>query len=74
MKGYRNNVEATEAAITEDAWFKSGDLAKLDEKGAVTIVDRLKELIKVFTIIYYTISTSTKNPFTLHYHTLSLCK
>lgn len=47
MKGYRNNPEATRAAITEDGWFKSGDLAKVDEHGAVTIVDRLKELIKV---------------------------
>ncbi|KAF9424224.1 hypothetical protein HW555_000617 [Spodoptera exigua] len=47
MKGYRNNPEATKAVITEDGWFKTGDLASLDENGAVTISDRLKELIKV---------------------------
>ncbi|XP_075977145.1 uncharacterized protein LOC142977255 [Anticarsia gemmatalis] len=47
MKGYRNNLEATKNSITEDGWFKTGDLAFLDEDGAVTIADRLKELIKV---------------------------
>ncbi|CAH1636755.1 unnamed protein product [Spodoptera littoralis] len=47
MKGYRNNPEATKAVITEDGWFKTGDLGSLDENGAVTISDRLKELIKV---------------------------
>uniref|UniRef100_A0A2H1WC02 Luciferin 4-monooxygenase n=1 Tax=Spodoptera frugiperda TaxID=7108 RepID=A0A2H1WC02_SPOFR len=47
MKGYRNNPEATKAVITEDGWFKTGDLASLDENGIVTINDRLKELIKV---------------------------
>ncbi|XP_059062867.1 uncharacterized protein LOC131855599 isoform X1 [Achroia grisella] len=47
MKGYRNNVEATKNAITEDGWFKTGDIASIDEEGAVTITDRVKELIKV---------------------------
>ncbi|KAL4715813.1 hypothetical protein ACJJTC_006392 [Scirpophaga incertulas] len=47
MKGYRNNIEATNNAITKDGWFKSGDLASIDENGYVTIADRLKELIKV---------------------------
>lgn len=47
MKGYRNNLEATRNAIDQDGWFRSGDLASLDQNGAVTISDRLKELIKV---------------------------
>ncbi|KAJ8720367.1 hypothetical protein PYW07_012410 [Mythimna separata] len=47
MKGYRNNPEATRAAISEDGWFRTGDLANIDENGIVTICDRLKELIKV---------------------------
>lgn len=47
MKGYRNNLEATRNAIDQDGWFRSGDLASLDQNGAVIISDRLKELIKV---------------------------
>lgn len=47
MKGYRNNPEATKAAITEDGWFKTGDLVTISEDGVVTVADRLKELIKV---------------------------
>ncbi|CAH2983005.1 unnamed protein product [Chilo suppressalis] len=47
MKGYRDNYEATKNSITEDGWFKSGDLASIDEDGSLKIADRLKELIKV---------------------------
>ncbi|CAG9788302.1 unnamed protein product [Diatraea saccharalis] len=47
MRGYKDNPEATKNCITEDGWFKSGDLASLDNDGSLTIADRLKELIKV---------------------------
>ncbi|VVC96532.1 unnamed protein product [Leptidea sinapis] len=46
MKGYRDNPEANRNAFV-DGWFRSGDLASINEEGAVTIADRLKELIKV---------------------------
>jgi long-chain acyl-CoA synthetase len=45
MKGYWRNPEATRAAIDEAGWFRSGDLARVDEDGAYFIVDRKKELI-----------------------------
>ena len=46
MKGYLNNPEATAATIDRDGWLHSGDIATIDEDGFVSIVDRLKELIK----------------------------
>jgi non-ribosomal peptide synthetase component E (peptide arylation enzyme) len=45
-RGYLNNVKATENAITQDGWFKTGDIVHRDKDGFYTIVDRLKELIK----------------------------
>ena len=46
MKGYLNNPQATAHAIGDDGWFRSGDVARLDEDGSLRIVDRIKELIK----------------------------
>jgi 4-coumarate--CoA ligase len=45
MKGYLGNPEATEAAF-ENGWFKTGDIAVVDEDDHWYITDRLKELIK----------------------------
>ncbi|NYI79656.1 AMP-binding protein [Nocardioides panzhihuensis] len=45
FKGYYNRPEATAEVLTEDGWFRSGDLAKRDEDGWYYIVDRAKELI-----------------------------
>ncbi|XP_039757195.1 4-coumarate--CoA ligase 1 [Pararge aegeria] len=47
MKGYRNNPEANADVFTGDGWFRTGDLAMVDENGVLKVCDRLKELIKV---------------------------
>ena len=46
MKGYLNNAEATRNTIDGDGWLHTGDVAVLDEHDHVSIVDRVKELIK----------------------------
>ena len=43
--GYYENPEATSAAFTADGWFRSGDTARMDEAGNVTLTGRLKDVI-----------------------------
>jgi long-chain acyl-CoA synthetase len=43
--GYWQKPEATAKEYTEDGWFKTGDIAKLED-GFLSITDRKKELIK----------------------------
>lgn len=45
MRGYHNLSGSTEAVLTEDGWFATGDIGTL-ENGRLRITDRKKELIK----------------------------
>ncbi|TML98258.1 MAG: long-chain fatty acid--CoA ligase [Actinobacteria bacterium] len=45
MKGYWNRPDATAEAIDADGWFRTGDLARVDEDGFFFIVDRSKDMI-----------------------------
>ncbi len=47
MKGYWQRPEETAKVISSDGWFKTGDVAQMDEQGYFRIVDRLKDMILV---------------------------
>ena len=45
MQGYLDNAQATAAAFDARGWYRSGDLARVDEDGFLFIVDRLRDMI-----------------------------
>jgi len=45
FKGYWRMPEKTAEEFTEDGWFKTGDVGKMEADGRVTIVGRSKDLI-----------------------------
>lgn len=53
--GYWNRPDLQADTFTSDGWFKTGDVAYVDEHGNFFITDRIKELIKY--------STYSKPPF-----------
>ncbi|MET0318760.1 MAG: 3-((3aS,4S,7aS)-7a-methyl-1,5-dioxo-octahydro-1H-inden-4-yl)propanoate--CoA ligase FadD3 [Rhodococcus fascians] len=44
MLGYLDDQEATAAALDDDGWLHTGDIGKLDDKGNLSITDRLKDM------------------------------
>ncbi|MWV50111.1 AMP-binding protein [Rathayibacter sp. VKM Ac-2803] len=45
FRGYHRKPEETTASFTTDGWFRTGDIATIDDDGFVRLVDRIKELI-----------------------------
>lgn len=45
MRLYFKNNNATQNALTQDGWLKTGDLGRMDEDGYFFVTGRLKELI-----------------------------
>ena len=47
MSGYWQRAEDTKEVFDEDGWFKTGDIATVNDKGYFKIVDRKKDMILV---------------------------
>mmetsp|Transcript_30831 Transcript_30831/g.99437 ORF Transcript_30831/g.99437 Transcript_30831/m.99437 type:complete len:555 (+) Transcript_30831:90-1754(+) len=47
MSGYLNNPEATRRALLPGGWLRTGDVVVANDDQTFTIVDRVKDLIKV---------------------------
>lgn len=45
MKGYWNRPDTTAASFDGEGWFRSGDVAYVDEDGFYFICDRLKDMV-----------------------------
>ncbi len=46
FQGYFENETETKEALTEDGWFKTGDIGEFDKNGHLKMIDRKKNLVK----------------------------
>ena len=44
-EGLSQQADATAEVITEDGWFRTGDVGRVDEDGFIFVEDRLKDMI-----------------------------
>ncbi|OJJ44858.1 hypothetical protein ASPZODRAFT_134258 [Penicilliopsis zonata CBS 506.65] len=47
FREYFKDPEETAKAMTEDGWFRTGDVCTLDERGRFVIIDRRKNVLKL---------------------------
>ena len=45
MRGYWNRPDATDSVFLPGGWFRTGDVARIDDEGFVFLVDRAKDMI-----------------------------
>ncbi|KAK3904774.1 hypothetical protein C8A05DRAFT_31446 [Staphylotrichum tortipilum] len=47
LTGYLDCPEETAKALTEDGWFRTGDIGEITPRGHIAVVDRVKNLVKL---------------------------
>jgi len=45
MQGYYHDQQSTDEVMTEDGYFKTGDIGSIDQNGCLTITGRIKDII-----------------------------
>ncbi len=45
FKGYWNDPTATAAAFTDDGWYRTGDIGRLDDAGRLVLMGRTRDII-----------------------------
>ena len=53
MEGYWKQVEATKQVLDKEGWFRTGDVAVMSEKGFLTVIDRIRDIVNVSGFIVY---------------------
>ena len=53
FKGYFGNEAATRETLAEDGWLRTGDAGFLDDKGRLTVIDRVKDIARTSTGIRF---------------------
>ena len=70
MAEYYKNEQETKEAMTEDGWFKSGDIGEWTPAGHIRLIDRKKNLVKTLNGEYIAIekleSVYRSNPYILN--------
>jgi acyl-CoA synthetase (AMP-forming)/AMP-acid ligase II len=51
MIRYFKQEELTKETITEDGWYKTGDIGQWESDGTLSIIDRIKNLVSFPTVV-----------------------
>ena len=52
MIRYFKQEELTKETITEDGWYKTGDIGQWESDGTLSIIDRIKNLVSFPMIVF----------------------